>query len=49
MIFNILGVIAGPLMIASGVGLLIVLGWIWTVTAAIGLLWFLIALIGGMF
>ena len=49
MIFNILGVIAGPLMIGSGIGLLVVLGWLWTISAGIGILWFLIALIGELF
>jgi len=48
MIFNILGVIAGPLMIKSGIGLLVGLCWIWTIAAIIGWIWFLIAVIAGL-
>ena len=49
MIYNILGIIAGPLMISTGIGLLVVIGWIWSITAAIGLLWFIISIIAGIF
>lgn len=45
MIINILGLIAGPLMIGTDIGLLVVLGWIWMVSACIGVVWFLGALI----
>lgn len=47
MIFNILGLIAGPLMIKSGIGLLVVLGWLWVVGAIIGVVWFIISLLIG--
>jgi len=49
MLFNIIGLIAGPMMIQSSYDLVAGLGWVWTITAGLGMLWFLIALIISLF
>ena len=49
MLFNILGLIAGPIMISTGIGLLVVLGWIWLVSSGLGVLWWIFAMIMGIF